>query len=823
MVAMSHGALDPQSLPHAEVERQQLAQRLHFEAREAFQQNQPLVASLKISDALMLYPNERSILDTFDEIALAQSDPLSLFPVATGATHVATAAGRARVLMMSNRLPEALELLGAVLAVAPTLGYLDWVRRWLAQPQIVATLPWELLSQSVVSPALRMVIRVGMPPRPDDPRLASVRAAAEIFRTLLGRFAEESLLHTALAMSLRRLGDPGATLAAADEGVRRFPNDWGLRTAFMNAFADAGRPDEALAQARIALQLDPEDFSPLHDAAQAFLQANRADQAVPLFQELLARSPHYPDADACLHFTRFKAGGNADDHRALMYLRDRRPGSGDVQRMADEIDPPVPFVNTLPGPGDAAANYGREVASELAHVLACCGQGASISFTIKSKYPESPSAQLAFDLALRGFGAHSAKMHVEVERMQDPDPRADKGPVPMPIFGLQNGVVRPLYTSADPHAQHAVGSIAYLPFRKDVWDAAAYHAAQAAGPSAAEALLAVVTNPPAPPPDFDGVTWMYRCQIAAALILSHLGPWDTGPARGALYSLVSGPSDWASTAGIVALAWRAGDSPAIRSEVIGAFQWLRSIIPSEGFTPWEEALAHSWLAMGRHADNESADLLAWIAAYDASVASKNEVETQRRYGGFTLQEYAWFTLERDRVVTYDYGMGPALRAAFSPPPALVALCQKVNIDPSRPFVAEWQEALNASPGLMAEFLDVKQALELERLGVSADEKSALDDIRDGNMDMHQRMAQAQQAQQTAKDDGDPDPLVFPGQAVARLSDYVRIMKGMQTGNMQGALAPYGLDMMSYGSVAQAWGAKMAADAVLTEKFSKMMA
>lgn len=814
--------LDPKSLPRAEAERQRLAQSLHFEAREAFQQNQPLVASLKISDALMLYPNERAILDTFDEIALAQSDPLSLFPVSTGAVHVATAAGRARVLMMSNRLPEALELLGKVLAVAPTLGYLDWVRRWLAQPQIVAQLPWELLATSVVAPALRMVAGVSVPPRADDPRLPSVRAAAEIVRALLGRFAEEAALHAALAMALRRLGDPNATLAAADEGVRRFPNNWSLRTALLNAFGDAGRPDEALAQARVALQIDAEDFSPLNEAADAFMRANRPGEAVPLYQELLARDPSYPDVDACMHFARFKASPNADDHRALMYMRDRRPHSEHVQRMADEIEPPVPFVNTLPGPGDAAANYGREVVSELGHVFRCCGRGASISFTIRSKYPESPSAQLAFDLAMRAYGAESAKMLVEVERMPTPDPRADKGPVPMPIFALQNGVPRPLHSSADPHVQHAVGSIAYLPFRKDAWDPAAHQAAQQIGGAAAIAVLAVVTNPPPPPPDFDGITWMYRCQIAAALILSHMGPWDSGPARGALYSLVSGPSDWASSAAIVALAWRAGDSEAIRGEVIGAFQWLRSIIPAEGFTPWEEALARSWLAMGRHADNEIADLTAWIETYDRTVESKNEVETQRRYGGFTIEEYAWFTLERDRVAEYDYGMGPASRAAFTPPAALVQLCQKMNLDPSRPYVAEWQEALNGSPALMEEFLDVKQRIEFERMGVSGDEKAALDQIRDGRMDMHQRMAQAQQAQQSAQRDGDPDPVVFPGQPVAKLSDYVRIMKGMQTGNMQGALAPYGLDMMSYGSVAQAWGAKMAADAVLTEKFSKMM-
>jgi hypothetical protein len=161
---------------------------------------------------------------------------------------------------------------------------------------------------------------------------------------------------------------------------------------------------------------------------------------------------------------------------------------------------------------------------------------------------------------------------------------------------------------------------------------------------------------------------------------------------------------------------------------------------------------------------------------------------------------------------------------FMPPPALVALCQKANVNPNRPFIDEWQEALNASPAVSARYIEARREYELGQMGVSSNEKAALDNIVDGNMDMHLRMAQAQQAQaQVAQGDaGDPDPVVFPGQRVARLSDYVGIMKGMQTGNMMGALAAYGLDMMSYGAVAQAWAAKMSADPVLTEKFSRMM-
>jgi hypothetical protein len=82
--------------------------------------------------------------------------------------------------------------------------------------------------------------------------------------------------------------------------------------------------------------------------------------------------------------------------------------------------------------------------------------------------------------------------------------------------------------------------------------------------------------------------------------------------------------------------------------------------------------------------------------------------------------------------------------------------------------------------------------------------------------------QAAQAQIAAGAGGDPDPLVFPGQRIARLSDYVRLMKAMQGGDMNGALRAAGLDMMSYGTVAGAWAMKMQQDASLTAKYMAMI-
>ena len=86
------------------------------------------------------------------------------------------------------------------------------------------------------------------------------------------------------------------------------------------------------------------------------------------------------------------------------------------------------------------------------------------------------------------------------------------------------------------------------------------------------------------------------------------------------------------------------------------------------------------------------------------------------------------------------------------------------------------------------------------------------------------MAQAAAAQQAVQAGAaaDADPVVFPGTRVARLSDYVRLMKGMQSGNPMGALGQMGLDMASYGQVAMQWAQAMQRDPTLVAKFHRMM-
>ncbi len=834
---MSPSKLDPEALPNEEHERRRVARELLDDANAARQRGELLTAMLHASDALMLYPNERDYLDLVDDIALATEDPLSLVPVAAGRVHVATAAARARILMMQRNLAEALSLLGQVVDAAPDIAYLDWARRWL-QPHVLPSLGFEHCFRTVGIPSIKLALRVPVPPRPDDPRLPNVASAAEIFAALRAQFPNEAALHSAETMIRRRLGDPNRTLAVAMEGVQRFPNDWQMQTATAMAWRDAKQPERALQHARAAMNLDPRDNSPLHDAAWAYIEVSRFEEALGLFRELVQREPEYPGAMATLHYASFRAHGNEEERQALVRLRERQPWDDDAQRLANEVDPPEPYFNVLPGSGEATAAGARKLVRELAAVFRCCGRGARVAFDLVSEYAESPSVALAFDVAIRGSGGDGATLNVQVERLQTPDPRADKAQVAFRIWGFDGcrGVRQP--PPADPQIQQAVAYVADQLFRFEIWDAAAGQVAAHFGPGAGQAFLSALTDPPLPPlhGEFDGFIWTYRCQVATALVLSHLGPWEGGPGRTALYSLAYGPTDWTTNAALIAMAWRARANPALRPEVESVFQWMRSQLPAEGFTCWESPLCHLWLGLGPHPDPVRQALEQWRDEYAATVHLKNRARRpERRFAGLTMRQYAEFCMERDRVLgarTPEELSAKMQAAIMQPPQALVELCQRYGVNPIHPedgrfypYVWEWMEAMNANPELHEEFVELERNLKLEMQGVSGDERRALDQIREGGMDMHLRMAQQQQAQRAVAEGqaGEPDPVVFPGQPLARLSDYVGMMRRMQSGDMMGALATYGLDMMSYGAVATAWGAKLAADPILTEKFNRMMA
>lgn len=69
---------------------------------------------------------------------------------------------------------------------------------------------------------------------------------------------------------------------------------------------------------------------------------------------------------------------------------------------------------------------------------------------------------------------------------------------------------------------------------------------------------------------------------------------------------------------------------------------------------------------------------------------------------------------------------------------------------------------------------------------------------------------------------DADREVFPGTRLPRVSDYAALMKGIQRGDFQGALARAGLDAGSYAQLAGQWSTKLQQDPALMRRFQELV-
>lgn len=813
---------DPQQTAREEVQR----------ARDALAKQQYVKAAMHAADALTFDPNNREYLDVADDVIAAVDDPLGLVPVQTGQVNFATAALRARILMTQRRLPEALSLIAEVVRIRPDVAYFDWARRWL-QPHIIQAIPFQQLAGSVINAAVQVTGSVPVPMADDDPRRQNLLAARDFIAAIAQHHPGEAMPPFVLAMICRRLGQFDEAIRFANEAHRLKP-DWQSCIGIACAQRDAGRVDDAVASFSHALQYDPEDLSARLDAGDTLLAAQRWDEAVRWYDDVLQRQPNHPWATASRHFALMRGHDSGQDRFALYAMREIF-GNDRATALLDELDPPRAYVNYLPGPGDATANAVGNMLRDIAGKPEADGGSAKLTVT----HPESPSVITAFQLGVRTLGKNIG-LDIEVEKVQQPDPRQPKSQVDFVLWNYDGTTPRPVMGPADPRAQQPVAELAMLPFHPDYWEPKAREIGAQMGPGWMNALLAVMTDPP-PIGDgpWDALTWLGRVQVATALVLSHLDQgWEGSARKRALYSLVLGPVDWTVDAGIIAMAWRAREDAAIRADVEQLFGWLETQIPKEGFTCFEYPLAASWLGMGGHSPETQARLEQWIERIHTVNQGQNRAGGEEtRFEGLTLEQYAEFCVERDKHIG-PIGVGEAVSSLVGGGnmDQVAAVCHRYGIELKTGMygttgygaavVPEWEDVIANDPSARNAFEEFKERARLKAQGIDPDgeEAQAVRNIREGKMDMHQEMAKAQEAQTALAEGnaGDPDPVVFPGQPVAKLSDYVTMLKLMQGGDFNGALARYGLDMMTYSQVAQAWGVKLAADPTLNAKFAQMM-
>lgn len=805
-------------------------------AKQALAKSDIQHALFHISSALSTDPSNPEWRGILDQCIQRVPDALVFVRTDQEKYDYITAATKGYIHGKRGEIGEALWILASLMHTRPDVPFMLWAREWLQQPGAAAKIPLEDLGKKVIPPILGIVSKMPSPMDAKDECRPSVEAAWDCFAAFHQAYPRDAFILMGASMIGRRLGHFDQAMSLAYQAFQLEPTHM-TTVALAGAYRDAKRIDDAVAAFRHALSLKPDDFSPLLDIGDTFLQAERWDDAAAAYSDVLQRQANHPWAEPSLVYAQFRKNptpeAKAQVKAKLQQLANR---SGRAYSLLCEIEPQLNYVNVLPGPGDAMAGA---IANVMNHVSQdpARAQGGKVGLNVT--HPESPSVLTAFRLWAEAH-KYQIGLDLNVQKVQQPDPRVAKGQVDFILWAYDGTKPKPNVPPPDPRAAGAIAEIARMPFDLAAWDGPAKALGAQMGPGWMQHVVCTMVHPPPlPDPKLDPYEWVQKVQIAAALVTGYLDSgWEGSTRKRALFSLAQGPVDWTVDAAIIVLAWLARQDAAIKRDVEQLFASLEKQIPKDGFTCYEYPLACAWLAIPGHDPATEARLAKWKRDIETRAQQPAAPPPEPKHQGLTLQEYAELSVRRDAILMKHAGQSPgagmALKAMVGggPMPELEALCREYNLPPQKMSaaagrIAEWDTQINSNPRVQEAFMRFanEARMRLAGLDVSGNEGRVAEMIRQGSFDVEgaKQNAMAAAEQVRSGQGGEPDPVVFPGQKIERLSHYVALMKGMQTGDMMGALKKAGLDMGGYMSVAQAWGIKLASDPVLNQKFADMMA
>lgn len=570
-------------------------------------------AARHVADALAVHPERedwRAVLDAIADRAAGASPgpeessegpPLrdgaatadALFPV-DGGMWFGHAAGRAHVLRRRGEPGQAVGLLAQVVAAMPGRGYEAWLAEWVAgqdgppEGGLLSALA-EVLGPTIGFLRLRESER---------------RACAlwlPIVRALVRRPGLPPPVLAFTSGLFRRCGELEEAEAVARGALAAQESDMAA-TALGLALRARGAWDEALEAFELARRLDPQIPADA-ERARVLVDAGRLSEAEQALERVeLERDPELQLMTA---WVRLRLRGDARPRRLLDRFRGRTridPALVTLARGLGERASADTFrsltrhaVGYLPVPGDATANVVRQVWTQSG------AQGGSKLTRMSVTSLEGPSNRLA--LALLCGSDDPGAVPYEFGAVPTPDPRRPRRPVRDVLWIYQGPEQREVTRAAarpGERVQRVVSAIATSTYFLPRWWDAARSAGPSLGPTLAEDLLGAMVHPPPLPPGsaLDPVEWIFRHQLAAALVLAHVDEgWERSRRREALLSLVDGAMDWTVDAAILALRELALDEPEVLPEVEQRLWELLREVPKPGHEWFAPTLCWSYLAL----------------------------------------------------------------------------------------------------------------------------------------------------------------------------------------------------------------------------------
>jgi tetratricopeptide (TPR) repeat protein len=639
-------------------------------ARNALENDDLPGAVRHVASALGEDPNRSDALGLLDEVLAAASDPLGLIPDDDLPTTSGLAAVHAYILADQGRLPEAVDRLLGVIGDRPDVLYIDWLLGWLQRPEAAGRIDVDKLAAFLGS-LLEQLSALTAPHSGARDTLARLPLLIQLVRRT--QPADSHFLAVAAAL-LRSLGNLDEALKLAREAYDREP---GLQTALSLASTHAARDevDKALEVYREALGHEPGAVSARVSMADLLVHQNRLQEALDLYAEVLENEPEEEAAQPSYYFLRCVRGDGAEWRDRLLTLAEEKPDNERARRLAQQV---TPYLGFLPDPPDVTAR------------LPASNDGGDPD-KIVLPYLEAPSNYLAFDWL--------GRLELTVARGQKPDPRLPRARVDYLLWTYDGDRPSVALAMPAPGVRSAVADLAEQPYRLEVWWGHARRLAQRLEPGQAGDVLATMVHPPGVGRFDRPARWVYRVQVAAALVLAHLdGGWEDSVRRQALLALVNGPMDWTVDAGLVALAALARDEEDAAEEIGRLFRDLRKRTPADGSICYYPALLWCSLLLPDLADEERAELRRQARRWEDAREAERHYRQGVAHAGRGEADRA--VAELTEAVRLDPANADALRERAG---------LRLRRGDARGAVDDFSEALRLQPGVAAAHLGRGQA------------------------------------------------------------------------------------------------------------------
>lgn len=523
-------------------------------ARRAFERDRDAKHALHhVACALAVDPEMPDALALADEVLGSMPDALAVLTLGRDA-YFGTVALRAHALRRMGRLEEALELLLAVIGTRPDVPFSSWLARWTDDETLRTVAPERIAS--AIEGALRR-----LEDAPVEPRLRALAhpPLASLARRALAIHPSHPALGLVASRALRIAGEVDDAVAIARDVDARSPS-YISAVLVGGALRARGDLEGALAAFRTALAREPADLAIRLDVGDLLLELRRDDEAARAYDEVLAKQPAHPWALPSMRYARWLETGGDPAHRDALEQLAETDDHGRARALVDAI---TPYLGYLPGRPE----------SSIAAIRAAIDAGSPPRALGLSSL-EAPSALAAVRRVVRERWGVDISITTSVP---DPDPRLPLEPIAFPAWRYDGHDASPALPPPSAAMAAQVASIASRRYHVIEWTRLAQQAAPSLGVGAIEGLIGAMVHPiegPAIMPPWD---WTFRCQIAAALLLAFVdGGWGESGRRRALRSLALGPTDWTTTAAIVAMTQLAHEEPAARDEIDAIFAQLAS-------------------------------------------------------------------------------------------------------------------------------------------------------------------------------------------------------------------------------------------------------